>query len=401
MVRGERGMIRKIKIKGFKGFNKETELDLTKTKNYSWNTNHIKDGIVKNCLLYGKSGSGKTNFGEVLIDIQKSFLNMERKKESGYVNKNGVHKYAEVNIEYSFYDDGILTYHYKKTDENAFIFEELILDTKTIFIRDVENEKYNVYVEGFDTINLSNVKNSQSFIVFLFNNSNYSNDNQYYSDYHPIGYVYFSIIFGYPTLPSPSTLRSIKLMERDKVDYIEVNKNLKKTFNEIGYSEYPIYDAENKDFILKLSSNKNLKFQESASSGQKVLLYILIIFVINPFLFDRKDQEKFGLEYEFFGRKYKCDRSFATLFFFDEFDAFYDIDLSLKVLKLIERSLYQTIVTTHNTNLISNKISRPDCYYIITKNEIKNISSIESREIRIGNSLEKMFINGDFLGLDE
>ena len=36
------------------------------------------------------------------------------------------------------------------------------------------------------------------------------------------------------------------------------------------------------------------------------------------------------------------------------------------LVKQLERKNYQTVLTSHNTNLLSNSIMRPDCYFILT-----------------------------------
>ena len=90
--------------------------------------------------------------------------------------------------------------------------------------------------------------------------------------------------------------------------------------------------------------------------------------------------------------------SLASFVFIDEFNAFYHFELGEKVLKLAMKASGQVLLTSHNTNLLSNKIMRPDCYFILTKDRITSFANATARELREGHNLEKLFISGEFNG---
>ena len=46
-------MLAKFAVKNFRGFTDRIELDLTRHSNYSFNAFAIKDGIIKNGIIYG------------------------------------------------------------------------------------------------------------------------------------------------------------------------------------------------------------------------------------------------------------------------------------------------------------------------------------------------------------
>lgn len=70
--------------------------------------------------------------------------------------------------------------------------------------------------------------------------------------------------------------------------------------------------------------------------------------------------------------------------FIDEFDAFYHYELAKALVELLERmSGSQTILTSHNTNLLSNRIMRPDCYFILTDERLSGI-------IRYGKAISQL-----------
>jgi hypothetical protein len=57
---------------------------------------------------------------------------------------------------------------------------------------------------------------------------------------------------------------------------------------------------------------------------------------------------------------------------------------------------YQTILTSHNTNLLSNRIMRPDCYFILTPDKLVSFANATDRELREGHNLEKLYVSGEF-----
>lgn len=83
--------------------------------------------------------------------------------------------------------------------------------------------------------------------------------------------------------------------------------------------------------------------------------------------------------------------------FIDEFDAFYHFELAEAIVLILEKMFKtQVIITSHNTNLLTNKIMRPDCYFIMTKNKLTSLANATTRELREGHNLEKLYMSGEF-----
>ena len=83
----------------------------------------------------------------------------------------------------------------------------------------------------------------------------------------------------------------------------------------------------------------------------------------------------------------------------DEFDAFYHFELSESVEKYLkEVNGVQIFTTTHNTDIMSNDLLRPDCYFILRDNKIKAISDLTEKELRLAHNLQKMYKAGAFHG---
>ena len=82
--------------------------------------------------------------------------------------------------------------------------------------------------------------------------------------------------------------------------------------------------------------------------------------------------------------------------YLDEFDAFYHFDLAFKVCQKLFAFSNQIFVTSHNTYLMTNDLLRPDCNFIINKNKIKPLCLCTDKELRFGNSIEKMYRGNAF-----
>ena len=89
----------------------------------------------------------------------------------------------------------------------------------------------------------------------------------------------------------------------------------------------------------------------------------------------------------------------ASFVFIDEFDAFYHFELSESVERLLRGiSGVQIFTTTHNTNLMSNDLLRPDCYFVLDNDGIRALHDLTNKEIRQAHNLEKMYKAGAFGG---
>jgi len=88
-----------------------------------------------------------------------------------------------------------------------------------------------------------------------------------------------------------------------------------------------------------------------------------------------------------------------SFLFLDEFDAFYHYEMSENVVRFFKErySDCQVIITTHNTNLMTNRLMRPDCLFILSQyGTLTPLCAATERELREGHNLEKMYISGEF-----
>ena len=85
--------------------------------------------------------------------------------------------------------------------------------------------------------------------------------------------------------------------------------------------------------------------------------------------------------------------------YLDEYDAFYHYEMAEKVIGFFKRKYpkCQMIMTSHNTNLMTNRIMRPDCLLILSsRGTLTSLCNATERELREGHNLEKMYISGEF-----
>ena len=63
-------MLTKFSVENYKSFKDKITLDLTKSHDYDFNKEAINDkGIIKNAIIFGKNGCGKSNLAFALFDI--------------------------------------------------------------------------------------------------------------------------------------------------------------------------------------------------------------------------------------------------------------------------------------------------------------------------------------------
>lgn len=372
MDTGEIIMIKKFSVKNFKNFKEKITLDFSKARDYSFNQELIKNGLINKMLIYGPNNSGKSNLGAAIMDITTHLTDnfgIDNVMRIYYINGNSVDD--SVDFKYEFFLNGKnIEYSYKKNYEEKLLYEELIEEGNVIFKYNYKTNKYENNIEEAKTLDISKRTNKDiSVLKYIYNNTLYWNE-----------------------------LSPVKLL-------MEFVSNML-WFRSVRTNEFMGLLASNEninDFIIK---EKLLpKFEKFLKDcGQNYKLVEL----------DQLGKKIIGVKYKNFVAPFNNVASTGTLslwlFFYwmnrtdkisfvylDEFDAFYHYELSTTILKYINnRNEFQSVLTSHNTFLINNELMRPDCYAILKNGKISTFADSTNKTIRQGHNLEKMMLGGEF-----
>lgn len=368
-------MLKKFSATNFKGFKDKITLDIGTPSNYSFNSEVIENGCITKGIIYGINSCGKSNLGLAIFDIITHLT--EKQKLLGnydfYLNMSGRKSFAE--FEYTFVFDGHeVVYKYSKMDVNSLKSESLSIDGKEVIFFDFPTRDGFTLLEGSDTLNVS-IRNESPISRVKYVNSNSiladNLQNQVFKKF--IDFVDRMLLFysldsrGYEGFMNGSESIAEGIVNSGKVkDFQEFLKE-----NDIDYELYG-YEVDGRKAIYCHFDNKDADFFKIASTGTRSL----------------------ALFYYWYIRMEK-----ASFVFIDEFDAFYHYELSESVQKRLRRITgVQVFTTTHNTDLMSNDLLRPDCYFLLENNSIKAISELTEKELRQAHNLQKMYKAGAFNG---
>lgn len=364
-------MLIKFAVKNFRGFTERIEWDLSHPSNYSFNTYAIKDGVIKNGIIYGPNGSGKSNFGLAIFDIE-NHLSVKWKKNDYYANFTFIGaKETPVEFEYVFkFDDDIVEYRYSKNSIGLLLSETLLVNRKQVFKRDekvFEIDESQFRIDSTIKENFRQNVNSVSVINFLTASFPFSQDH----------YIVKLVVF------VNSMLWFKNLDSREFIGLETTSFNLEEFIIQNQY-------VEDFSMFLKKVSNQQFKFIPPKDGDKN--LYCEIGGNTVPFLLIASTGTQ-ALELLYVWIKRMADASFV---FIDEFDAFYHFRLSFEVCKQLFNLHCQVFTSSHNTYLMTNELLRPDCNFILQDNKIKPLQSCTDKELRFGHNIEKLFRGGAF-----
>lgn len=368
-------MLRKFSVENFKGFRDKITLDIGSPSNYSFNSEIIENGCVTKGIIYGINSCGKSNLGLAIFDIITHLTEKQKLFPSYdfYLNMSGRKSFAEFEYTFAFGEHEVI-YQYGKTDVNTLKNESLSIDGKEVIYFDFLTRDGFTLLEGSDTLNASIKNDSPISRVKYVNNNSILTDNEQnrvfkqFMDFVEHMLLFYSLDSrGYEGFMNGSESIAEGIVNSQKVaDFQEFLKE-----NGIEYNLYGC-EVDGRKSLYCHFDNRDADFFKIASTGTRSL----------------------ALFYYWYIRMEK-----ASFVFIDEFDAFYHFELSESVQrKLKEIRGVQIFTTTHNTDLMSNDLLRPDCYFLLRNNDIKAISELTEKELRQAHNLQKMYKAGAFNG---
>jgi len=368
-------MLKKFSVENFKGFRDKIVFDLGTPSNYGFNSEIIENGCVTKGIIYGINSCGKSNLGLAIFDIIIHLTEKEKllKNYDLYLNLSGKKTFSE--FEYVFVFDGHeVVYKYKKNNVNILHEERLSIDEKEVVYYDFVKGEGFTSLEGSETLNATIKSDSPISRVKYVNSNSILTDNlenhlfKKFIDFVDRMLLFYSLdTRGYEGFTNGDGSIAEGIVNSGKVE--EFNEFLSE--NGIVYDLYPC-EVDGRKSIYCHFDNRDIDFFRIASTGTRSL----------------------ALFYYWYIRMQE-----ASFVFVDEFDAFYHFELSESVVKRLRKVKgVQIFTTTHNTNLMSNDLLRPDCYFILKDNKVKAISERTEKELRFAHNLQKMYKAGAFDG---
>ena len=379
-------MLRKFEVSNYKTFKDKISLDFGDIGGYQFSTECIYDGYISKMLIYGRNATGKTNLGKALMDIQRLLFGLRKLREDrSFLNADSVEETAVFSYEFIF-DGQKVVYRYGRCSDTTLKWEKLEINDELIFSCDFSARQFN-----FD--NLSYVK------VETANTERYrlSLDEEESDDGDEI------------ELPFMRWLVNNVALEKNSVLLKMFNYVRRMVFISAGNHIWPRQSKAYDTFFEKLEERKGLQeieqfFNEMGIECQLILrklpdgqreLYFYHERLV-PF-FETASSGTLAL-FDLYRRLVAPMRE-ASFIYLDEFDAFYHYKMAENVIRFFKKrySKCQIILTSHNTNLMTNRLMRPDCLFILSSfGTLTALCNATERELREGHNLEKMYISGEF-----
>ena len=363
-------MLKLFEVMGFKNFKDRITLDFSDVRDYKFNPACITNHLIGKMIVYGKNSIGKSNLGLAIFDIVShlSSKNVTPNLYDYYLNVEAPTDYAEFHYIFVF-GENTTDYTYRKNAKQDLIYEKLCIDDQLLYEYNYKTNAGNL--DGIrsltPTLNLS-MQDVDSILKYVISNTVLDDD-------HPLRQMqrYVNSMLWFRNLDENRYI-GYKTKSNDYYDFIfepAILKEFEQFLHAAGIAEGLTVkrDHDGKQ-RLYFDTATPLPFFRVASSGTKAL-------------------------YNFF-YWYKTAKD-VSMMFIDEFDAFYHYELAETIVSLLEKmSQTQVILTSHNTNLLTNRIMRPDCYFILTQGRISSLANATSRELREGHNLEKLYMSGEF-----
>ncbi len=365
-------MLKEFRVRNFMNFRDELVFSLDNEKNYEFNNRAIEKGIIKNAVIIGYNASGKTNLGAAILDIANHLTDNKKTglNKGLYTNLNSSDKEAHFTYVFQF-EEHTVKYVYDKIDLTTLTRERLWIDGKEIVSQEFGVVKIDLI--GAENLDIEKINSNISIVKYVYANTSLNRDDIYADTF--VRFVEFV----------NGMLMTVSAEKRAYTGFSTVDGNMFSLICDldngvkelemflqrlgINYQLVEVEDEEGKNIYCKFK-NKSVKLSSLCSSGTRALV--------------------------FFFYWYK-QREHIRFLYLDEFDAFYHTELSEELMKiLMEMNNVQIFVSTHNTDIISNEILRPDCYYILEDNEIKPLYKRTRKALREAHNLQKMYKAGAF-----
>lgn len=371
-------MLIKFTVENYKNFSGPVTLDFSETRDYAFNKQCVKNGLLNKVIIFGANSSGKSNFGFALFDIvgllTDKMTQAAQNDPGTFINADSDSEEAVFTYVFKKGEDKI-TYSYRKSAPQSLTYEELIINNEKVFSYDFVNGKMdccNMSLIMAETLNFEYFENNFAVLRYIANNTKQPEDSYVKFIMHFVSHMlwfrslqengYIGLTTGIESLDD--WIASNNLVK----DFQHFLKNLAGIDTELDSVE--ISQPSSQKVLVEKHKKTVFFFRSVASTGTRALELL--------FFWSRRFNE-------------------VSFLFMDEFDAFYHFDLAKKIIKyIVDMDNMQAVFTTHNSYLADNALLRPDCYYRLQDGCLYSFANSTERELRQGHNLEKMLRNGEF-----
>ena len=364
-------MLVEFRVKGFKNFREEIRLNLGDTSNYEFNLNAVKSDTIKTALIYGDNGSGKTNLGYAIFDIT-IHLTDNNHSMSNYSHYLNLDQGTSATYYYKFNFNGdILEYSYIKKDAETLVDEEVRINGKLIIAYNRKTHAALVKLEGAESLNSDLTDNSISFVKYISRSTvlGKTQNNETFKKF--IDFIDNMLLFS--------------SLERNQYMGFMTGQGV------IG--ENIIKHGQLPEFQRFLSENGIDYTLEARKQGDEQRIFCRFRKGTVDF-YSVASRGTLSLAL-FFNWQIQFEN--VSFVFIDEFDAFYHSQVARHIVELIrDNDSIQGIMTTHNTDIMTNDLLRPDCYFQIIDGKLLSFAESTPKELRKAHNLQKMYRAGAF-----
>ncbi len=374
-------MLASFSVKNFKNFEKKFTIDLSQTKQYAFSEGCVKDGIVKTGLIYGPNSIGKSNLGKAIFDLVQTVTDkmVNPLLYMSYANARNSDKKVEFAYDFIFGKSKV-RYEYAKLNFEDVVDEEFYVDGVKVVER--HGGKFHVELEGAESLNNKMLNPKISAMRFIKANASLAKNQVNAAVFAFFDFTDRMLMFSnlrqnyYQGFAIGSAQVDIEIIRRGKLHDLEeflnsVDVNCKLKSLRFNGQQRLFFDFGNGNFI---------DFWDNASTGTQSLVFFFFWFLQMQ-------------EFE------KLSPSFVYM---DEFNAFYHEKTAAKVVEMLQHVPCQVLLTTHDSNLLTNDLLRPDCAFNMQQ-EYKDadyvlvpLSSRTQKELRQALNIPKMFRAGAF-----
>lgn len=370
-------MLSKFTVKNFKNFEKSFCIDFSQTKSYEFSSDCVKNGLVKTGLVYGPNSIGKSNLGKAIFDIVQTLTDKEKILPLYKTYQNALKPNEPVDFCYEFcFGDSKLVYRYTKANYESVLSETLSIDGgKPLLSRN--GDTFDTSLEGLETLK-RNLTPNIAALRYIRANATLSDNPQnavvlkFFDFVDRMLMVQNLTINLYQGYVQGARQVDVEILRQDNLNKLEdflnsVEVKCKLTSLDINGEKRIYFD---------FGENHRIDFWENASTGTRSLVLFFFWYL----------------------EALKDSATAPSFIYLDEFDAFYHEKTAETVVKMLRKLDCQVILTTHDSNLLSNELLRPDCAFNMTE-EYRNtegyvlgpLSSVVKKELRVAHNIPKMF----------